>query len=77
MDPFGGSGTTALVSLAHNRRAILIELNEEYTPLIEERINPAASDNVFFKDLLLRSQIKGSSCVKRPSKEKGFGIGSS
>jgi DNA modification methylase len=38
LDPFGGSGTTAGVALKHHRNAILCELNEEYTELINNRI---------------------------------------
>ena len=38
LDPFGGSGTTAGVALAHDRKAILCELNPDYTELIEGRI---------------------------------------
>lgn len=30
LDPFGGSGTTALVARKHGRHAVLIELNEDY-----------------------------------------------
>ncbi len=37
MDPFGGSGTTAAVALELGRRALLIELNREYEPLIRRR----------------------------------------
>lgn len=37
LDPFGGSGTTGEVALELGRRAILIELNPEYLPLIERR----------------------------------------
>ena len=39
LDPFGGSGTTAGVALAHNREAILCELNPEYAELVPERID--------------------------------------
>lgn len=39
LDPFGGSGTTAAVALAHGRQAVLCELNAEYVRLIEERTN--------------------------------------
>ena len=37
-DPFGGSGTTAMVALKHGRKAILSELNHEYVALAHERI---------------------------------------
>lgn len=38
LDPFGGSGTTGAVALEHGRNAVLIELNPDYVPLIEERL---------------------------------------
>jgi len=38
LDPFGGSGTTAWVANSFKRKAVVIELNEKYLPLIEERI---------------------------------------
>ena len=38
LDPFGGSGTTAIVAEAHRRKAILIELNSEYIKLAEDRL---------------------------------------
>ena len=38
LDPFGGSGTTGLVSLNNGRNAILCELNPEYGELIKDRI---------------------------------------
>jgi DNA modification methylase len=37
LDPFAGSGTTGAVALELGRKAILIELNPKYIPLIEER----------------------------------------
>jgi hypothetical protein len=37
LDPFGGSGTTGMVALELGRSAILIELNEDYVKLIEQR----------------------------------------
>jgi DNA modification methylase len=40
LDPFGGSGTTAEVANAHNRDAVLIELNEEYIEIAKERLAP-------------------------------------
>ncbi|PWC10525.1 DNA-methyltransferase [Brenneria corticis] len=42
LDPFGGSGTTAGVALAHNRRAVLCELNPEYAALIPGRVSSIA-----------------------------------
>lgn len=39
LDPFAGSGTTGEVALELGRKAVLIELNPEYVPLIEKRTN--------------------------------------
>jgi len=39
LDPFGGSGTTGIVAVSHNRNAILLELNAEYIELAKARIN--------------------------------------
>jgi DNA modification methylase len=41
LDPFGGSGTTGAVAVKHGRSAILIELNPDYIPLIQERLDMA------------------------------------
>lgn len=38
LDPFGGSGTTAGIALAHGRRAVLVELNPEYAGLVPGRV---------------------------------------
>ena len=38
LDPFGGSGTTALVANQYNRSAVLCELNEEYIEIAEKRL---------------------------------------
>ena len=38
LDPFGGSGTTAEVAMKHGRNAVLIELNPEYSKLIDGRL---------------------------------------
>ncbi len=37
LDPFGGSGTVGMVAEEYGRSAILIELNEDYLPMIRER----------------------------------------
>jgi DNA modification methylase len=39
LDPFGGSGTTAMVANALGRHAILIELNPEYIDIARQRTN--------------------------------------
>ena len=41
LDPFMGSGTTAAVALQHGRQYLGRELNREYKPLQQERINAA------------------------------------
>lgn len=38
LDPFGGSGTTAGVALAHGRRAVLCELNASFAELVPDRV---------------------------------------
>lgn len=38
LDPFGGSGTTAAVAKQLGRNSIMIELNPNYIPLMEERV---------------------------------------
>jgi DNA modification methylase len=38
LDPFGGSGTTALVARANGCKAILIELNPEYIEIAKRRL---------------------------------------
>lgn len=42
LDPFGGSGTTGKVAIELGRRAVLVELNPDYVPLIEERTTTTA-----------------------------------
>jgi DNA modification methylase len=38
LDPFGGSGTTALVALEEGRKAVLCELNPDYIALAQKRL---------------------------------------
>lgn len=38
LDPFGGSGTTGRVALEEGCKAVLIELNPDYVPLIVQRV---------------------------------------
>ena len=42
LDPFGGSGTTGLVSDRLRRNATLIELNSDYAKICENRIHDDA-----------------------------------
>lgn len=39
LDPFGGSGTTAVVALKNNRNCVLIELNPDYVAMAQRRID--------------------------------------
>ena len=41
LDPFSGSGTTGLVAVELKRRAVLIELNEEYVATSKARLDDA------------------------------------
>jgi site-specific DNA-methyltransferase (adenine-specific) len=43
LDPFGGAGTTGLVARAHDRLAIMSELNPEYVDLAADRLGLAES----------------------------------
>jgi len=45
LDPFGGSGTTALVAVGHGRRALLCELNPAYATLQRERLAEVDTDH--------------------------------
>jgi 16S rRNA G966 N2-methylase RsmD len=42
LDPFGGSGTTGLVADRLGRNAILIELNQKYAAMAQNRITDDA-----------------------------------
>jgi len=44
LDPFGGAGTTALVSLQHGRDSVYIDLNPEYERVARARLAEAFSD---------------------------------
>ena len=51
LDPFGGSGTTGIVAVGHNRNAVLCELNEEYIELAKKRIREDAGMFVSIKEI--------------------------
>ncbi len=44
LDPFMGSGTTAIASINTNRKFIGIELDENYFKIAEERIHKALTE---------------------------------
>lgn len=48
LDPFGGSGTTGMVARENGRDFVLIELNEEYVKLCEERTSAAIQTRIVF-----------------------------
>lgn len=50
LDPFMGSGTTAAVAIQHGRQFIGCELNADYKPLQDERIDAAYAETL--KDLI-------------------------
>ena len=39
LDPFSGTGTTAVVAEQHNRRWIMIEKQEEYNQIAQKRVD--------------------------------------
>ena len=49
LDPFGGSGTTALVADRLGRNATLIELNKSYVDIINNRLK---ADNSLFMEIM-------------------------
>ncbi len=51
LDPFGGAGTTALVSMQEVRRSIICELNPEYAVLARARIDSAWLDGAAQMDV--------------------------
>jgi DNA modification methylase len=51
LDPFGGSGTTAIVANKHNRNAVLCELNEEYVGIAKERITNTLGMMAIIKEI--------------------------
>lgn len=51
LDPFMGSGTTAVAALANGRKVIGFELNEKYIEIAKERI-----ENHLYQQVVLQSQ---------------------
>lgn len=59
LDPFGGAGTTSLVSMQEGRSSIMCELNPDYAVMARTRIDAAWLDGAaqmdVFKDAMLAS----------------------
>jgi DNA modification methylase len=51
LDPFGGSGTTAIACIRLNRRYILIEKEEKYCEIMAKRINTELEQTDFLREL--------------------------
>jgi DNA modification methylase len=52
LDPFGGSGTVAGVSMARGRNSIMLELNKDFADLIPSRIDGIIADSYFQNKLI-------------------------
>ena len=48
LDPFGGSGTTAVVAIKNNRQWVLCELNTGYVGIAEKRIGTTQHNQDFY-----------------------------
>lgn len=51
LDPFGGAGTTSLVSMQEGRRSIICELNPDYAAMAQRRIDAAWLDGAAQMDV--------------------------
>ncbi|MEE4683599.1 site-specific DNA-methyltransferase [Pseudomonas alliivorans] len=51
LDPFGGAGTTSLVSMQEGRRSIICELNPDYAAIARARIDAAWLDGAAQMDV--------------------------
>lgn len=49
LDPFAGSGTTALVALKHNRQHIGFEISQAYVDMANKRLKPYREQGKIFK----------------------------
>jgi site-specific DNA-methyltransferase (adenine-specific) len=57
IDPFMGSGTTAYVAAKHGRNSVGIELNDNYLPLIRERMSLACPPDDLFSALPVTQEM--------------------
>ena len=63
LDPFGGAGTTSLVSIQEGRRSIICEFNPEDAALARSRISAAWMDGAAQMDVFRDAKI----CTSQPS----------
>jgi hypothetical protein len=66
LDPFGGSGTTAVVAMQEGRKSILCELNPEYSAMAERRIAAAWLDGAAQMDVFRDTVQTPSSLTSTP-----------
>jgi DNA modification methylase len=50
VDPFGGTGTTAISCIKYNRRYILIEKEEKYCEIAARRIDTELDQTDIFRE---------------------------
>jgi DNA modification methylase len=60
LDPFGGSGTTALAALETHRRAVLVELNPEYSAVSEQRVRSGKNTRTTHPGILVEESREGA-----------------
>lgn len=60
LDPFMGSGTTAIAAIRTNRNYVGFEINKEYCSLIENRIKEATKSPQLFTDLSYKKNLDTS-----------------
>ncbi|WP_423819192.1 site-specific DNA-methyltransferase [Salinimicrobium sp. TIG7-5_MAKvit] len=83
LDPFMGTGTTALAAMASNRNSIGFEIDSKFEPTIvenllgtESMLNQVISDRInrHIKFTDLRKAEKGSDCFKYQNSHYGFPV---
>ena len=52
LDPFGGAGTTALVSKKHNRNSIYIDCNPDYLEIAKKRLGEESKEDIEYRKAL-------------------------
>ena len=73
LDPFGGSGTTALVADRHGRDATIIELNQKYVDIAENRLGSDAPLFTEIKKEVVKMKAKVQNLLQL-QRRKLFGV---